>query len=60
VSHSKGNSKCDSKCETHLACDAGVEVTLCSIAGGHLLYTNTDSVPIADLAWQFFTKHTLP
>jgi polyhydroxybutyrate depolymerase len=56
VSYSKGTSAC----ETHDDCGASVEVTLCSVNGGHLLYTNLDGVPITDLAWTFLSSHTLP
>jgi polyhydroxybutyrate depolymerase len=50
----------NSHCETYQSCNAGVEVTLCTIDGPHLLYNNADDVPIASLAWEFFSKHTLP
>lgn len=50
----------DSHCDTYQACTDGVEVTLCTIDGGHVLYTNADDVPIAALAWDFFKKHPLP
>ena len=54
--YSKGNSHCD----TYQSCSGGVEVTLCTVNGGHVLYTNLDQVPIAELSWQFLKKHTLP
>jgi polyhydroxybutyrate depolymerase len=41
--YSKGNSHCD----TYQSCEDGVEVTLCTIDGPHLLYSNADDVPIA-------------
>lgn len=50
----------DSYCETYETCSAGVNVTLCTINGGHLLYVNADGVPVADLAWQFLSRFTLP
>lgn len=56
VTYSKG----DSVCETYTSCDAGVQVALCSINGGHHLYGNLDDVPVTDLAWQFLSSHTLP
>ncbi len=55
-SYSKGTSHCD----THDACGASVEVTLCSVNGGHILYGNLDGVPIADRAWSFLSSYTLP
>jgi len=54
--YSKGNSHCD----TYQTCDQGVEVRLCTLSGGHILYGNDDDVPIAELAWDFFTQHPLP
>ena len=53
---SQGSSRCD----THETCQGGVEVSLCTITGPHVLYGNADSVPIASLAWAFFSKHPLP
>ena len=52
--------KGDSRCDTYQTCDDGVEVRLCTLEGGHLLYDNAEDVPIAELAWAFFTQHTLP
>lgn len=49
-----------STCETYESCDGGVEVRLCTIDGGHVLYENLDSVPVAGLAWDFFKQHPLP
>ena len=54
--YAKGASHCD----TYQACDQGVEVRLCTLVGGHLLYDNAEDAPIAALAWDFFTQHTLP
>jgi len=56
VSYSKGSSQC----ETHDDCGDGVKVSLCSINGGHILYTNMDSVPVAEIAWGFLSAHSLP
>jgi polyhydroxybutyrate depolymerase len=50
----------DSLCETHQDCAAGVEVTLCTVDGGHVLYVNNDAVPITDLAWGFLSRFELP
>jgi polyhydroxybutyrate depolymerase len=49
-----------SHCDTYENCDGGVEVTLCTINGPHILYNNNDNVKIAELAWAFFQKHSLP
>ncbi len=46
-------------CRTYDACLGNVEVTLCSIQGGHILYENLSSVDLADLAWEFFSKYAL-
>jgi polyhydroxybutyrate depolymerase len=48
-----------SSCETYSTCDDGVEVTLCSIAGDHLLYWNLD-VDIPATAWEVFTRFSMP
>lgn len=50
----------DSGCETYESCDASVQTTLCTVDGGHILYTNNDQVPIAELAWQFLSSFELP
>lgn len=54
--YSKGSSHCD----TYESCQQGAEVTLCTIDGPHLLYSNSDNVPIAALAWDFFQAHPMP
>jgi polyhydroxybutyrate depolymerase len=51
----KGGSACD----TFSNCDNDVKVTLCSISGGHVLYFNSDSVNIADLAWGFLSQFSI-
>jgi poly(3-hydroxybutyrate) depolymerase len=56
VTYTKGNSQC----EVYKSCGAATEAGLCSLAGGHILYTNMDDVPIADLAWDFLERFTLP
>jgi polyhydroxybutyrate depolymerase len=51
----------DSICETYESCEAGVQVGLCSLDGGHVLYLeNNDGVPVGELAWQFLSGFTLP
>ena len=52
-------SKGGSICETFTNCDDEVEVTLCSIQGGHILYFNTDDVNIPELAWEFLSQFVL-
>lgn len=40
-------------CQTHKQCSAGVEVSLCTIPGGH-------SFPDAGKSWEFVSRFTLP
>jgi polyhydroxybutyrate depolymerase len=49
-------------CQTRTQCSAGVEVTLCSINGGHVLYgaAINDMAAVPDVAWEAFARHTLP
>ena len=49
-------------CQTRTQCTAGVEVTLCSINGGHVLYSAAiaDMAAVPDVAWEAFARHTLP
>jgi len=49
-----------SSCERYPGCEAGVEVILCGIAGGHVLYTNDDDIDIAARAWMWLSQQTLP
>ena len=49
-------------CETHDACDGGVEVTLCTVEGfGHWWPGNGADVGIdaTDAMWTFFTRWSL-
>lgn len=48
-----------SRCVTFASCTGEVEVTLCSIDGGHVLYWNQD-VEIARRAWEVFSRFSLP
>jgi len=56
ISYSAGNSEC----RTYDNCEAGVKTALCAINGGHLVYANLDTVPVAELSWQFLQQFTLP
>jgi polyhydroxybutyrate depolymerase len=49
-----------SACLTYESCDAGVKVALCTLSGGHLLYTNDNNVDIPSIAWDFLSSFTLP
>jgi polyhydroxybutyrate depolymerase len=49
-------------CQTLAKCAVGVEVTLCSIDGGHVLYSAAaaEMAAVPDVAWEAFSRHTLP
>ncbi|MCW5893031.1 MAG: hypothetical protein KIT14_21150 [bacterium] len=55
------------RCETYASCNAGVEVSLCSVVAqafpglpisGHVLYLN-DQLVLAEEAWRFLSRFTL-
>lgn len=43
-------------------CEAGVEVTLCTLNAGHVLYSNavTANVAVPDVVWEAFERQRLP
>ncbi len=49
-------------CSTNNICQAGVEVTLCTINAGHVLYAQAaaQGAPVPDVVWETFARHTLP
>lgn len=49
-------------CQTFTACKEGVEVTLCSIAAGHVLYAAAagDGVAVPDVVWATIQRQFLP
>jgi polyhydroxybutyrate depolymerase len=49
-------------CQTYAGCKGGVEVTLCSIASGHVLYADAAlaGAAVADVAWTAFARQPLP
>jgi polyhydroxybutyrate depolymerase len=49
-------------CQTFTGCKAGVEVTLCSIVSGHVLYADaaTQGAPVPDVVWAAFARQLLP
>jgi len=49
-------------CQRVAGCNAGVEVTLCTIDSGHVLYADAaaQGAPVPDVAWEAFQRHTLP
>jgi polyhydroxybutyrate depolymerase len=47
------------KCEIYRECSGDAEVGYCSLEGGHVLYQQ-NVLNIADYAWKFFEKFSLP
>ncbi len=49
-------------CSTRAHCAGDVEVTLCTIDAGHVLYAQaaTQGAPVPDVVWEAFQRHTLP
>lgn len=50
----------DEVCETRSDCAGGVEVTLCTLAAGHVLYDNAEGFSVPDVVWATFERQTLP
>ncbi|MGH7788207.1 MAG: alpha/beta hydrolase family esterase, partial [Candidatus Binatia bacterium] len=48
-----------SNCQTYTNCADGVEVGLCSVNSGHVVYINPDIV-VAATAWDFMSRFSLP
>jgi polyhydroxybutyrate depolymerase len=47
-------------CQTHSACSAGVEVTLCTLPNvGHILYTNNLGFDVPDVAFEMFEREAI-
>jgi polyhydroxybutyrate depolymerase len=46
-------------CQTYSNCNAGAEVTLCTVPNG-VHCGNYTTFPIVDVAWDAFQRHTLP
>lgn len=49
----------DGPCETFTQCAGGVETTLCSLNGGHIIYSNSNGLSIAWTAWNILSRFTL-
>jgi polyhydroxybutyrate depolymerase len=49
-------------CQRVATCNAGVEVTLCTIDAGHVLYAAAaaQGAPVPDVAWEAFQRYALP
>jgi polyhydroxybutyrate depolymerase len=50
----------DELCEAFTNCDGGVEVKLCALAAGHVLYDNRQNFSVPDTVWATFERQTLP
>lgn len=50
----------DDLCQVFSNCDAGVEVKLCALAAGHVLYNNSQDFSVPDTVWATFERQTLP
>jgi polyhydroxybutyrate depolymerase len=49
-------------CARVATCSGGVEVTLCTIDAGHVLYASAadQGAPVPDVVWEVFQRQTLP
>jgi polyhydroxybutyrate depolymerase len=50
----------DELCQAFSNCEAGVEVKLCALAAGHVLYNNRQNFSVPDTVWATFERQTLP
>ena len=50
----------DELCQVFDQCEAGVEVKLCALAAGHVLYSNSQGFSVPDVVWETFKRQTLP
>lgn len=50
----------DELCQTFSDCDGGVEVKLCAVNAGHVLYNNAQGFSVPDVVWQTFQRQVLP
>jgi polyhydroxybutyrate depolymerase len=50
----------DELCQAFSNCEAGVEVKLCALAAGHVLYNNRQDFSVPDTVWATFERQTLP
>jgi polyhydroxybutyrate depolymerase len=47
-------------CETFTDCNGGVEVKLCTVNAGHVLYSNAQNFSVPDVVWETFERQALP
>jgi polyhydroxybutyrate depolymerase len=50
----------DELCEVYSNCAGGVEVKLCAIDAGHVLYDNAQGFSVPDIVWETFDRQRLP
>jgi polyhydroxybutyrate depolymerase len=50
----------DELCQAFTNCAAGVEVKLCALEAGHVLYDNRQNFSVPDTVWATFERQTLP
>jgi polyhydroxybutyrate depolymerase len=50
----------DELCQAFSDCEAGVEVKLCALSAGHVLYDNRQNFSVPDTVWATFERQTLP
>ena len=55
----EGSPVVDGPCETFTQCAGGVETTLCSLNGEHVIYFNSNGFSIAWAAWNILSRFTL-
>ncbi len=55
----EGDPVSDGPCETFTQCADGVETTLCSLNGGHIIYNNSNNFSVAWSAWNILSRFTL-
>jgi polyhydroxybutyrate depolymerase len=46
-------------CQAYTSCDAGVEVKLCALDAGHVLYDNAQDFSVPDTVWATFERQVL-
>jgi polyhydroxybutyrate depolymerase len=47
-------------CQVFDDCEGGVEVKLCALAAGHVLYDNRQGFSVPDVVWETFERQVLP
>jgi polyhydroxybutyrate depolymerase len=50
----------DGLCQTFTQCNGGVEVKLCAVDAGHVLYDNAQGFSVPDVVWETFERQAMP